>query len=746
MSRCQALVFLTGILLLALTTASPALAKKRPRTEAQVYRNAGDTIGYKEGDTFAVPANMRTAVDFWRRIYTEQSTKQTVLHDAKHLNVIYTVLDFTNLYEGKQYTDAQIRKMREEQTEQVKNYYRKILRDLERVDLEESALNALTPEEKRVYRLFQGIQEEYRFERSQARVRAQVGQRDEFIRGIVDSGGYIHAMEDIFRSYKLPVQLVRLTFVESMFNTKAYSKAHASGIWQFIPSTGRLYMRMDSLVDERNDPLLATHASAKLLMANYQALNSWPLAVTAYNHGRSGMRRAVEKTGETDLGIIIQKYQSPTFGFASRNFYAQLLAAIDVERNYQKYFGPLTRLQPVTFDIVRLPDPVTLGTLSDYTKVPEDELIDLNPALTERVINSIAYVPPNYDLRVPKGARRDFMTAYANIPREFRQKRKQAVQWHRVRSGETLSEIAQMSGVSPRDILRANNLSKANRIYSGQLLKIPSLSSVAAVAEAERRRGSRREARGPSAVVRYPQVKVAPISEEETVVANAATPAPSAAPSAQPKNAAIPAPTSPPDMVASASQAQTPISLFALADPKNSGKDFSMAAALPVMDPKAVPWNFVYELKDPQAGADAPFAGETRVVDGETPGHFAEWCRISTPQLRRLNHLKFSQGISLGQKLRLECLSTRADFQAERLAFHQQVQEEFFKDCPVLKVERHKVEKDEAIWDLANSRYQTPLWLIQKANPAKDLTKRLTPGEILDIPLCHRDAPSTSQK
>src|SRR5262245_20063059 len=135
-------------------------------------------------------------------------------------------------------------------------------------------------------------------------------------------------METIFEREGLPVALTRLPLVESCFNVRAYSKVGAAGIWQFMPSTGRYYLRIDNAVDERRDPVTATVAAATHLKGNYEVLHSWPLAITAYNYCRAGMANAVSTVGSSDIVDIIQHYHGPAFKFASRNFYAEFLAAL----------------------------------------------------------------------------------------------------------------------------------------------------------------------------------------------------------------------------------------------------------------------------------------------------------------------------------------------------------------------------------------------------------------------------------
>ena len=142
-----------------------------------------------------------------------------------------------------------------------------------------------------------------------------------------------------FRDRGLPEDLAYLPHVESSFNTHAYSKYGAAGMWQFMRATGRRFLKVNYVVDERLDPLTATRAAAQLLKDNHKLLGTWPLAITAYNHGEVGMQRAVRKMGTKDIVAIIERYKGRSFGFASRNFYPQFLAARRVARSWRAHFG-----------------------------------------------------------------------------------------------------------------------------------------------------------------------------------------------------------------------------------------------------------------------------------------------------------------------------------------------------------------------------------------------------------------------
>jgi membrane-bound lytic murein transglycosylase D len=285
---------------------------------------------------------------------------------------------------------------------------------------------------------------------------------------------YFDRMERIFEREGVPAAITRLPLVESSFDLRAYSKAGASGIWQFIPSTGRRFMTINDAIDERLDPLVATRAAARFLRENYEMLGAWPLAVMAYNHGPGGIARATRALGSADASQIILRYDGPRFKFASRNFYPSFLAALDVETNRFEHYGPLPQFDPVETDEVRVPDYVPLSALSTCAGASGDELRQLNPSLLSSVHVGKQRVPRGYTLRLPKGKRGTFDRCYAGLSsgQKFPQQKRQFIV-HRVRRGQTLSQIARLYGSSVDEIRRRNGLRSKHVIREGQVLHIP---------------------------------------------------------------------------------------------------------------------------------------------------------------------------------------------------------------------------------------------------------------------------------
>jgi membrane-bound lytic murein transglycosylase D len=330
-----------------------------------------------------------------------------------------------------------------------------------------------TSEEVRVLALFpKGVSGAALREASE-RVRFQRGLADKFRDGWVRSGRWEEHIARVFRTRGLPGELSALPHVESSFNPAAFSHAGAAGLWQFMPTTARLHgLRVDRTFDERFDPFRATEGAADLLADNHRRLGEWPLAVTAYNHGPGGMMRAVKQLGTNDIGVILERYESPTFGFASRNFYAEFLAALDVERSAPIRFGALRREPPLDHETVVTDGSYSAKAVAQGFGTDMGLLRELNLALREPVWQGRALIPRGATLRVPRVAGRPpAAQVLASVPKS----QPAAVQGrvHVVKRGETLSRIARRYGVSERALASANKIRNPRSLGVGRRLHIP---------------------------------------------------------------------------------------------------------------------------------------------------------------------------------------------------------------------------------------------------------------------------------
>jgi membrane-bound lytic murein transglycosylase D len=213
------------------------------------------------------------------------------------------------------------------------------------------------------------------------RVRVQPGQREVFLRSILRSRRHLPMIRKVLARAELPLELAYLPHVESSFDADAESHAGALGLWQLMPETAKQrLLRVDAKVDERKHPYKSTVAATAYLRDAHDKLESWPLAITSYNYGINGTRRAVANVGSHHLDDVLEQHSSPLFGFASRNFYAQFLAALHVARNDEYFFPEIAEIRRREY-VVQKGD--TLWQIARRHGVTVDRIRSANKSLTE---------------------------------------------------------------------------------------------------------------------------------------------------------------------------------------------------------------------------------------------------------------------------------------------------------------------------------------------------------------------------
>ena len=409
-----------------------------------------------EAVTFERPDSLQPAIGFWTRVYGEVDSLSGFIHDSDNLSVVYETLRF-NWYDSAQ--------VQERRVEEAVACYQRALDALA-----DGKRKNLTVCEQKVLTLWGGKASAERLTAAAGRIRFQRGQADRMREGIIRAGAWEQRIRKRLRDAGLPEALAVLPYVESSYNPQVESHLGAVGLWQFTRFTGRHYLRVDEVVDERYDPVKSTDGAIRLLANYYSKLHSWPLTITAYNHGLSGMRQAVQETGGTDIGEIVRTYTGPRFGFASRNFYAAFLAAGDVTRNAEKYFGKLHRQQAENYWIVKVPGYLPLDNLVRELAVDQEVIKALNPALRPAVWSNKKYVPKGFQLRLP--AATESATITAMLARVQGHAQQIPDFFYRVKAGDTLSGIALRYNHSVSDLMILNNLHSENRIRAGQSLRL----------------------------------------------------------------------------------------------------------------------------------------------------------------------------------------------------------------------------------------------------------------------------------
>jgi membrane-bound lytic murein transglycosylase D len=290
--------------------------------------------------------------------------------------------------------------------------------------------------------------------------------------GLERSGAYLPMIRDQFARAGLPEDLSYLPLIESAFSLKAYSRARAHGMWQFISSTGRHYgLAVGSLVDERRDPVRSTEAAVAYLGDLHGEFDDWYLALAAYNSGAGNVRRAIRRSGSTDFWQLRRYLPRET-----RNYVPAFIASVIVAKQPQKYGFEAPQEQPWVYDTIEVPDALDLEFLSTESGIPLEDLRDLNPAIRRDLTPARGTTL----LRLPPGTAASAENVLASTPRD---------EWaprmiHTVRSGDSLYSIARRYGSSVSAISQANGLS-GSLIRPGQTLIVPRFASNQQLARAE---------------------------------------------------------------------------------------------------------------------------------------------------------------------------------------------------------------------------------------------------------------------
>ncbi len=419
-------------------------------------------------ETFPVYPSIEPNVAFWIDMFTRYTRSQGVIHDVRHLDRIYEVI---RLDPSQTRTAAQKNKKKKEA---VQKKYKRILLALA------AGKPPATPKEKQVAALFGSKAGARDFKQAAHQLRCQTGLTLHFKEGLIRSGAVIKEFKQIFRSHGLPVDLAYLPCVESSFDFTAYSKFGAAGIWQFTRGTGRMYMKIGYVVDQRRDPYISTQAAARLLKRNYAKLGEWPLALTAYNHGVNGMLRAQKQKGGYEN--IFNTYQGRSFRFASRNFYSEFLAARQVAKNYKTYFGEIPFQKPVHVTRYTTRGYLPAKALAQGLNLDIQTIKELNPSLRSPVFSGRKHIPKGFELRLPKQVPHKTI---ARVTAPLYQAKQKPSKFHEVRKGDTAGGIARIHSVPLNELMMANGLNRRATIYIGQNLRIPVQGEVKALAKTE---------------------------------------------------------------------------------------------------------------------------------------------------------------------------------------------------------------------------------------------------------------------
>lgn len=712
----------------AILTSSPLYASTPEIIEEGSIPTAALEADY-QGDLFPEPAVLRPNVKFWIDVYTKYDENQAILHDNMNLGIRYEVVNLDEAYP---------RASRRYAARQLTLRKRQIADTLKRLARQGGQCNG--EDECRIAALFGNTQDGRVYLDAADQIRTQYGLKSRFKLGLITSGQYMPKMREIFERYGVPLDLLALPHVESSFNVKAYSRVGAAGIWQFMRSTGKHYMKINGQTDERRDPLIATEGAAKFLRDNYKELESWPLVVTSYNHGKNGMAHAKKIHGD-DIAAIITSYDGRAFGFASRNFYCEFLAARHIMQNPEQYFGNIDFHSPLEFDMVKLQNQIRVSELARHYDIKD--IARLNPALAKNTLMGQASLPRGYVLRVPRGTAGAFtqVAAYAPSPDEsaqpaspppaVRRPAPTANKDHKavppggkylVDTGDSLYSIAVKYNTTVAALKELNDMGRHSRIHPGQQLLVSAQASSQVVAAAPR-----------------PAVK-------------AATPSLQPAAGNQPQTAIATAPRNPPAS-GGASVGAEYAALFSYMANRvatliggNNAAQPAPAAPVAVAAAPTAPQPQTVSYPVPLPGKEAfrfitstSEYGVISVLPEETLTHYADWAGVSTREIMRLNKWRRPM-LQLWRTVKIPLNKINAEtFEQRRNDFHQSLYKVFFDSHDVTEVDDRVLHRGQSAWTIWNDQRDVPLWLISLYNEGKQLNQ-LHAGEILRMPVVEKKA------
>ena len=420
---------------------------------------------------FFVPPALRGRVDFWKDEFTRYGKFQQVIHHREFPQVRFGVIDLS--LEGQSMNPVEFERFKKAESERR---VKEVHRALDRLAQGERPASLLEDIVAREMKSISGGKSKYRRAIDEDLVRTQTGIKERYAEAVKRAGRYMPILEQIFvKEFGLPRELTRLPFVESSFDYTAYSSVGAAGIWQFMPRTGRSFgMAVNSIVDERRDPVTATRGAAKYLSGAFRELGNWPLALTSYNHGVGGVRKKVKQFGTSDIVTLIEHPSERPFGFASSNFYPEFLAAVEIYRDWRGYFPGLEIDAPLSLRDVPVTQSIGVQAAARKIGIEVEALKGVNYALSSAVWSGRALIPRGYILRVPQGdtvaVARERGAELLPQPKGPSASSVYGGLSYKVRQGDTLVAIAKKFNVSVAAIKTQNQIGKS--ISVGQDLVI----------------------------------------------------------------------------------------------------------------------------------------------------------------------------------------------------------------------------------------------------------------------------------
>lgn len=343
-----------------------------------------------QSNIFPTDERIEQLKSFWVTIFTKYSDEYTLIHDTENTDLVYTVLE----HKGSEHFQRTRKVYRE-----IKNFQSILLKirqkNLKKLNESEEVVLALLPEnmknKKGLLHLAHNI-------------RAQQGMSNRFKDGLIRSNRFLKNIKEILAKHQLPEELAYLPHVESSFNYFATSKVGAAGIWQLMPRTAKSYkLKIEGSTDERLDPLKASEVAIKLLSDNFRIVKSWPLAITAYNHGTKNIRKTILQLKNYDPILVLDSINRSSFQFASRNFYPSYLAAVEVSKNKRNYFPEIKDEENNELKELILSKRMNIRSISKEIDLTVEEIRQFNPQIVGVAWKKDFSLPKGFVLKYPKG-------------------------------------------------------------------------------------------------------------------------------------------------------------------------------------------------------------------------------------------------------------------------------------------------------------------------------------------------------
>ncbi|HAQ60998.1 TPA: hypothetical protein DCR49_03215 [Candidatus Delongbacteria bacterium] len=272
------------------------------------------------------------------------------------------------------------------------------------------------------------------------------------------SSEYIDDVKKIFKHFNLPEELAYIPLAESGFSPLAHSFAKAIGLWQFIPSTGRVFgLNSNWWEDERKNVIKSTIAAAQYYIYLFNKLNDWDLVLAGYNCGDVRVQRIIKKHKTNDFWSL---YSLPK---ETKDYVPRVKALISIGKNPEKY-GFTVEKELFRHDTVMLDSCVNLNVIAQSADIDYEELKRLNPHLRQWCLPPYA---ENYSVIIPAHSKIKFRNKFS----KFSHKEKYSVVSYKVKKGDTLEKIAETFKVNPESIIDLNSITRHN-LTPGQFIKV----------------------------------------------------------------------------------------------------------------------------------------------------------------------------------------------------------------------------------------------------------------------------------